>query len=214
MTEEDRLQFATQLLRGKPLDWWRSYEFMIEHGDISPVENWDEFKETIRAKYKPFDSAEIARDKLAALRQTTSVEDYIGRFEEITMEIPAITDDEKRDRFVRGLKLIIRKEIRIRETMNFVDTTRLAAKFDNIISRQFLEGREGKLPWQNYRYSPRPSAPMELDAIRTKEPLTEAERDALRQKGCCFYCRETGHIARYCPRKGKAQEGPLKEYTQ
>ena len=36
-----------------------------------------------------------------------------------------------------------------------------------------------------------------------RKPLTDEQRQALRTLGACFYCRNTGHLARECPEKPK-----------
>jgi succinate dehydrogenase/fumarate reductase-like Fe-S protein len=55
------------------------------------------------------------------------------------------------------------------------------------------------------RFQPGPAsrnAPLEIDAIR-RTTLSLQEREHLRKVGGCFSCRETGHMARECPRKAR-----------
>ncbi|KAG1035049.1 hypothetical protein G6F43_013303 [Rhizopus delemar] len=42
-----------------------------------------------------------ARDRLASIKQTTSVSEYAGVFQDILLDLPQVSDDEALDRFVR-----------------------------------------------------------------------------------------------------------------
>jgi hypothetical protein len=213
MTESIRVKFATRLLKGKPLDWWRAYQALVEQGQAGRIERWYEFKEIVQTQFKPFNSVQLARDKLAVVRQTSTVSEYIARFQDITLNLPHVTPDEMRDRFIRGLKYQIRKEVLSRDEVGYIETTQLAARLDLAVNQ--ISGESGWRPsWSTFHNLPRPSDPMELDAIRVRGSLTDEERNNLRQKGCCFYCREFGHVARHCPRKSRTSMGPLKEHDQ
>lgn len=212
-TYGERILFATRLLKGNPLDWWRSHKSMMEQGHVKAINSWKQFKEIVLEKYRPFNSVQNARDRLAAARHSTTVEDYVTRIRNIALEIPGISLEEMRDRFIRGLKEPIRSEVRSRDPVDFDGTTQLAIRLETAAS--LAQGESAWTPlWQPSRSPVRPSDPMELDAIRIRGSLTEEERNNLRQKGCCFYCRESGHIARYCPKKGRIREGHLKVRTQ
>jgi Domain of unknown function (DUF4939)/Zinc knuckle len=41
--------------------------------------------------------------------------------------------------------------------------------------------------------------PMDLSTRRSLQPLSDAERQLLREKGACFRCRKAGHMAAQCP---------------
>jgi hypothetical protein len=43
---------------------------------------------------------------------------------------------------------------------------------------------------------------MQVDRAKL-EKLTEKERERLRKRGACFFCRKDGHMARECPEKKK-----------
>ena len=56
--------------------------------------------------------------------------------------------------------------------------------------------------------------PMEVDATQTHTPfakLTNKERVQFRKEGCCFRCRQKGHLARECP--GRPPNSPTPSTT-
>lgn len=100
INDADRIILAVSLLRDAALVWWRSIYELAE----KPA-TWEEFKYAAVNAFEPVNPAESARDRLASLRQSGSVRTYAYLFRSIAMSIPGITDDEKKDRFIRGLKV-------------------------------------------------------------------------------------------------------------
>jgi hypothetical protein len=173
------------------------------------ISSWDEFKALIGAHFKPINSVKAARDKLANHRQTRSVQEYTYRFRQIILEIPSMSEDEKLDRFTRGLKPQTRNEVELREPSSLDELVRIAERFDSISFQ--TNQREPER-----RYVPRPAFvrndPMEIDNIQYKK-LSDHEKETLRKNGDCFYCRKHGHRAIDCPEK-KDKTGPKKQRSQ
>ena len=46
---------------------------------------------------------------------------------------------------------------------------------------------------------------MQVDSAKLTK-LTDVEREKLRKRGGCFFCRKDGHMARECPEKKKAKQ--------
>jgi Zinc knuckle len=42
---------------------------------------------------------------------------------------------------------------------------------------------------------------MDVDAINTRNPLSEEEKKRLMAEGRCFFCKQQGHMSRNCPKK-------------
>jgi Zinc knuckle len=42
---------------------------------------------------------------------------------------------------------------------------------------------------------------MDVDAISTRNPLSEEEKKRLMAEGRCFFCKQQGHMLRNCPKK-------------
>jgi Zinc knuckle len=46
---------------------------------------------------------------------------------------------------------------------------------------------------------------MDVDAITTRNPLSEEEKKRLMAEGRCFFCKQQGHMSRNCPKKPSRQ---------
>src|SRR5262249_35154713 len=113
MKDSDRVPFAALFLRGSAATWWQVKATDANRGQVARIQAWKDFKKALMAQFKPANSVERARDKLANLRQTTSVKTYADTFRNLVLEIPGIQEDELLDRFKRGLKLRTRQEVAI-----------------------------------------------------------------------------------------------------
>ena len=105
-----------------------------------------------------------------------------------------MTEAEKLDRFVRGLKGQVRKEVELREPTTLNDAVRIADRVDAVT---YYYGRQEQMGPKSESSGP---TPMEVDAIQ-RRGLSKADREQLQKTGKCFQCREPGHIARHCPRR-------------
>ena len=106
-----------------------------------------------------------------------------------------MTEEEKLDKFLRGLKDETRVPVELRGPTTMEEAATFAERVDAIIHRNVT---------YKPRYTPTDHSgpiPMEIDTIRTK--LSDTEREKLRKTGGCFFCREVGHLARNCPKKKK-----------
>jgi Retrotransposon gag protein len=206
------VNLAAAYLRGPAGVWWRTRQSTLAR----PL-TWPEFTTELRNQFLPVSHSLIARDKLANLKQTGSVQDYIYRFQSLCAQITDMHVAEKRDKFVRGLKYAIMKEVTLRPVDSFEEMVALAGKTDA------LEFRCRKLSNQAWPSQASSSSslseptPMELGAVShqkgqpSKSPpqtvhrptpkLDEETRERLRKEGICFYCKEKGHIAFHCPKK-------------
>ena len=219
----ERVTLAVSLLRDAALVWWRSIHDLAE----APT-TWEEFKSATISAFEPVNPAESARDRLATLRQSGSVRTYAYVFRSTAMSIPGITDDEKKDRFIRGLKTNTMKEVKLRCPENFDEAVSMAVRLDSLMWR--YSGNPGKNGSTYTRPEPMDlgaiaSSPTERRPIATRSTvnavnlrpsyrdgatgnftqrrpkLTDDERAKLRREGKCFKCRQHGHLARDCPER-------------
>ena len=195
-----RVQLAAAFFKDHAAIWWRNHISSARALGNDRITKWDELKKALVAQFKPVNASKLARDRLANLRQTQSVQTYVYAFRSIILEIPNITDDEKLDRFIRGLKPNVREKVEIENPSTMDEAASLAERIDTITYRQRTPAYHPIIrtpPTTNDNGA----IPMELDFIQGRSILTDAERARLRRVGGCFYCRELGHMSRDCPRK-------------
>lgn len=215
--DPQRVPFAGALLSGNAAIWWRS----VCQEAQEPITTWAAFKADLIYNFKHLDDVKLARDRLRSLAQRTSVSAYYADFTRAIFQIPGITEEEKMDRFMAGLKPALRREILLREPTTFKDLAKMASKLDTLLfvvdRRSHLTSGQARSQMQtgrfsNYRQSASSATPMELGAIQAgpstskaaaypRNQLSSADRDKLRREGRCFYCRELGHVADRCPKK-------------
>ena len=66
------------------------------------------------------------QDKLASMRQKTSVTGYIDAFKRCCAKIPSITDEEMLDRFMRGLRPDVQRELLKQDPPTFAAACQMA----------------------------------------------------------------------------------------
>ena len=209
----ERITVASGYLTGPALTWWRSLQ--DKHPPERPT-TWKDFQQTLLNTFRSINPVENARDMLARLRQTTSVRQYATAMRDAALTIASITDDELKDRFIRGLKSATQMEVRMRAPATFAEAVQLAERYDNLRYATMRSSHQASPFRGGGSNGP---APMELGAAvdakysspahngnqRRPPRLTPQLRQQLIKEGKCFYCRQPGHMALDCPEKKKKQ---------
>lgn len=127
-TDWDRIAVATAYLDGAARDWWR----MLEDTVADRPTTWIDFKEKMIAAFQPINPEETARNQLANLRQIGTVKAYASAFRRISYKIPGLTDDDKKHKFIIGLKSEPQKEVRLRAPATFQAAIEMAERFEAV----------------------------------------------------------------------------------
>lgn len=128
LTEEIKVQYASTLLKKNAANW---YYMQVQIG-ITPA-TWEAFKTGLRAEFVPQDNVRRQRDKLTKLVQSNSVAFYLETFRNIVISIPDISEAEKLDKFLNGLKPMIRLEVLKAGCNNMTDAARVALNVDSAL---------------------------------------------------------------------------------
>ena len=211
VSERSQVPFAASLLRDNAALWWRCHVEQADNNHEELITTWKDFKKALIDQFKPVNAVKTARDKLANLKQAKSVQEYVNKFRSLILEIPGITEDEKIDRFIRGLKEKIRMEVELREPTTLNETIRISDRYDTITFKYHKQQPESIRKSQETPVYLVPAS-IELDNYKFTK-LTDQERDRLLKTGACFFCRKPGHMAYSCPMK-KAKKSMQKTSTK
>ena len=205
--ESSRVAMVGLQLSGDAVHWYQ------HHYDPRPPTSTAElFADMIQA-FVPVDRSVFARSELAALVLTQSVDSYIERSRALCLQIPDLSEAEQLDRFLRGLKREVFKEVFLRDPKSLEEAMSIASRLDAL----------GRLTNRRAQHSRRPDLHhsaqvdrMDLDNVQVTAPiravpspdsgnparrtrLTNDERQHLIRTGACFYCRKQGHMRAHCP---------------
>jgi hypothetical protein len=202
--DEDRLPYIASMLGEAALEWYRNRCKAAEQDDSLIIADWNKFSVEIRKAFQAPHHQQLLRRKLKYLKQTGSVQEYIYEFRNLLGQTEGMGELDKVQYFVDGLKLRTKVEVNYRAPNNLDDAIEIAITYDTAMFGQ------GRLDFPRRSSSfPQSSGPipMELDNVQARKPLSDVERENLRRTGSCFFCREKGHIAKYCPKKSGKYQG-------
>lgn len=219
-SEAGKVRIAGSFLEGSALLWWRRAHEDAPSKEEFPYRTWPAFRDALRELFRPINNVRQARDQLATLQQTTSVQEYVRQFRFVCLQIPGIAIEEMMDRFIRGLKPRIREIVITSDTSTLEEVMSLAERQDaNLEWNRRLPSRppppqphqarhfQPRQPQYHHHQQQRPAPfrpaaqngpiPMELDAVHLN-PLTPQEREYLRLNRGCYKCRKLGHFSYQC----------------
>jgi hypothetical protein len=222
LSDTDRVKLAATFLAGPAGVWWRATVIGLKQ--LPPPDNmltWPQFKQRLIHQFKPVDSAKIARDRLAELKQIGSVMKYNNDFNRLMLEAGNVGPVEALDRYTRGLKRDIRMEVDLAGVTTLQEAQAKAQRVDSITWTS-----RAPYAYNNNRSSvvppPNGYAPMDLSVIQADKqekqdivvamsqqrsrapkayhapPLSKEEYERCRREGLCLKCKKSGHTARFC----------------
>ena len=190
----DSLNVACSYLDGHAHEWWIVYR-LTEEG--SAINTGLQIKGTLTQMLQTLDKEKISCDKLAKWRKMKDITSFNSDFQKIILDIPDIALAEQLDRYTRGLKLYIWKEMCTQDYASLTEAMRDAERIEaahlRVRGPKMIKiktkrgGSEGGLDL------------MDIGNIQLKK-RTLAERENCMKEGRCLRCREKGHLARDFPK--------------
>lgn len=192
------MSIALSYLSNGAHEWWMVHQ-KTEDGRV--IHTWADLKIALVKRFETLNKEKIARDKLAKWRQAKDVPTFNDDFQKILLDIPNISNEEKIDRYTRGLKSYIWKELCTKEYTDLADAMRDAERVESAHKRvgSFRNGSSRSIPRQSPATTESGPVPMDIGNIELKK-LTKEERDRCMKEGLCLRCRQKGHLAKDCPK--------------
>ena len=209
--KDEQVLYISTLFESEALLWFRS---KYEHTDYRSL-RWPDIRDALELYFKPPNQDRRLQDQWATLRQVGSVFDYVSKLEALAMQMTGVSEIQKLDKFIRGLKPKTRIEVELRDPKSTDEAYRLADRFDRIVYGHY----DSFLPTVSYdkdRAEDTRGEPMQLDAMSfargsqrvqanavRPQPIAlgDRNRQERRERNLCFRCGKPGHIARECHSK-------------
>ena len=165
---DQRPKLAATYLDDKAATWWM-HLVSQQHNNNADAITWQIFYDGLVTAFKPVNSKKIARNKLAGLKQTHSVQKYNDEFRTICRDIDDISEAEKLDKYVRGLKPTIRERVELSLPTTVNEAMSKAHTIDSIS----YYARTAYDSGANYTYEPAPtqsnSDAMDLSVVGNRQ---------------------------------------------
>lgn len=209
--DDFKIAFAGTALIGNAATWYRAVKMTNE------ITTWDDFQTALKSNFYPIDPVKQARDQLHILVQSTSVRDYTANFRHLCTIIGKISEEEKLDRYVRGLKTRTRFQVELKQPSTFDEACRLAEIIDVSNDRIFSNIHTNRATQQQpQHHKPRRDGPVPMEVNTMPEPkekpkfkkLTPEEKERRRREGLCVYCGSDKHQLEACPLRKPQGKGP------
>ena len=196
-TSGDReLSIAVSYLEDHAHEWW----IALHHSQEGVmIQNWGQLKEALLSRFETLNRTKIARDKLSRWRQIKDVPSFNNGFQSILLDIPNISIDEQIDRYSRGLKSYIWKELCTKDYKKLSELMQDAERVESAHKRTRREFLPMQSPNPVLRSS-RAEDPTPIDIGGIDAKLTLPEKELCIKEGRCFRCHQKGHIASNCPK--------------
>lgn len=208
--DERRVTIAGMSLQKAAKTWYHS----VRGPSVPPerrLTTWHAFKAGLKSQFGPTDPVKFYRDKLADARQSGPVRDYNTDYRQICTGIPDLSEAEKLDRYVRGLKKAIRSRVEIERPQTFEEAAALAERLDSVMDTGSWSNRPFNRRDHGNHTSNRPSdgpTPMDLNAVERRNGhahLTPEEKQRRKDNNLCAYCGSDKHDVHNCDVKHKGK---------
>jgi hypothetical protein len=182
--------YCALFLRGPALTWSQTVEL---------PKKFSEFADLLKATFQPIESLTLARERLKALYQSSSVAGYADAFRKAALLCTTMSDEDKVDLFIDNLKPYLAKEVRVHLIGKPKDDLELAVRTAVIIEHECRKEFARK-------DASKSSMPVVGNSISFRKSHQAQSNDHHQQSSAvrkCYTCGATDHMANKCPKSNK-----------
>ena len=182
--DKSKIRYAALNLESAALEWWDT----MRKEDKEAMTTWEEFVDSLHDRYRPKQAAEVARQNLAALKQTGGVSQLCNKMLQLLAHVPTMHDDDKIFTFKQALDKNLAAKVAEKEPKTLNEAMYIAVQaelyvgrsagarhaggfFNNFGNRGGYQGRAAA--------SSSGAAPMELNHVGSAADEDEAFMDSL-----------------------------------
>ena len=129
-SSERRVALAITFLRGSALRWYKCAE---RQDTARQLQQWPAFIQALKDFFEAANTETLVRNKLANLRQLTSVAKYNDLFNGLIIELNDLDPRSRLDMYMRGLKPQVQLHVTLKEPQSLETAQRLALNVDGIL---------------------------------------------------------------------------------
>jgi hypothetical protein len=166
-SDADRIRFATAFMQDLASQWWAD---LVKNNQQAQPRTWDQFVAALHARFRPLESALVARQTLERLEQgKLSVDQYAHRFQAVLTSIDDMSEADKVYRFIANLRNGLKQKVlqeghkTLREAIQAAGSHEAAWRFSRPANSQ---------PFQRFaphsRGDASGSSPMDINNVESK----------------------------------------------
>jgi hypothetical protein len=209
LTEHSKIMVAKMAVQGPAKDHLYSVLDSLDRGEQDQPATIVAFLDLLSQRWPSELEEEAAYRDLKATRQTTSLAEYINRFDRLLLSIKNITDREIRLMFLDGLKEPLRTECAKQMHKSYVEVKTFAevyafnmAKFSVAQSATPGDGGQGVEVASREQTKATPAAVATVSSMTFNNKRPPAQANG---QGQCFICGSTDHYKAQCPKRHKGR---------